>query len=82
MTRDENSSLLSQRKPKRSGYNGMFSVFAFWKIMISFNQTPMSRCDPAMPSRAIVILKGPNKDEHRVDCEIFSQISEAKRGDL
>lgn len=29
---DENASLLSQRKPKLSGYNGMIPVFAFRRL--------------------------------------------------
>lgn len=44
-----------------SGYNGMFPVFALQEIMVPFNQMPVSRCDLAMPSRATVMLKGPDK---------------------
>lgn len=57
------------------------SIF-FQEIIVPFNQIPVSRCDLGMPSRANVILKGPNKRWKQTDSEILSEISEAMQRDF
>lgn len=79
VTGDENSSLLSQRKPKMSGCNGMFPVFALREIMVPFNQMPVSRCDLAMPSRATVVWKDQTKDGNRLCDTLIDLRSKARR---